>query len=154
MTELRTTFALTEEQQKLINDLYDGEGECFCGEALEAGKDRALLAQPFSRNAKDEAGQFAVRAFCGDCFKLIQERLKHIRARQKFAHVQVVVSLLICVFGSGCVSLGYHQRTVNTARRDALEEAHAIIEQAKRAEITFRDADYLIEESLAKETLP
>lgn len=67
--------------------------------------------------------------------------------------MKLVQFLHILVFGfvlSGCVSMRYHQRAVNEARREAIQEAQAIVDQVRRATLTFRDADYLLDESMSK----
>lgn len=83
MSELRTEFALSEEQKTLINKIYDDEGLCMCGTTLAKLEDRALLALPYSHDVKDRAGIFAARAFCKPCYAVLKEALDKIRHRRK-----------------------------------------------------------------------
>lgn len=67
--------------------------------------------------------------------------------------MEKIKAFVLLIFGfalSGCVSMRYHQRAVNEARREAIQEAQAIVDQVRRATLTFRDADYLLDESMSK----
>lgn len=62
--------------------------------------------------------------------------------------MKLTIILFVSFFMSGCVSIGYHQRTLREARTHEVQNAAMLIEKISNEEISSRDASKFVLERL------
>jgi hypothetical protein len=82
MSRVTDTIQLTEDQFEAANNLMLLTGLCALCRS-ELGKERALLAQPYSSFHKTHKGKLFLGAVCMTCQKAIQETFLKLKSGEK-----------------------------------------------------------------------